>query len=92
MHFNFDLTDIDYSRPGEALLKTGSLLIIGNVLPLVEQVDIYSLHVPPVFTEIFRILAYAGASVAFFKFIINLFKKQKEEEKDEKVKIDKEND
>jgi hypothetical protein len=92
MHFNFDPTDIDYSRPGEALLKSGTLLFIGNILPWIQNIDINTVHIPPIFTEIFRILAYAGASVAFFKFIINLFKKQKLEDKDEKVKIDKEND
>jgi hypothetical protein len=67
-------------------------LFIGNILPWIQNIDINTVHIPPIFTEIFRILAYAGASVAFFKFIINLFKKQKLEDKDEKVKIDKEND
>ncbi len=83
MHINFDPTDIDLSRPLEAFCKTGGLLFIGN---LFEHVDITTLHVPPVFTEIFRILAYAGASVAFFKFIINLWKGTKQEE-DPKPKV-----
>jgi NADH:ubiquinone oxidoreductase subunit 6 (subunit J) len=86
MNFNFDPTNIDYSRPAEAFFKSCGLLLVGNLAPL--QISIYDMHIPAIFTEFFRILAYAGASVAFFKFIINLFKGTEKKYEDK----DKEND
>lgn len=79
MHFNFDPTNIDLiSRPGEAFLKCLGFLTLGTIM----DYNINDVHLPPIFIEVARFLAYMGASVAFFKFIINLFKKDKKQSED----------
>lgn len=40
---------------------------------------INSAHLPPIFIEIAKVLAYLGASVAFFKFIGSIFFNKKDE-------------
>ena len=45
------------------------------------------MHLPPIIIEVAKTLAYLGASVAFFKFLIGIFKpKAKEEHKQTTVK------
>jgi|694.fasta_scaffold110026_6 hypothetical protein len=80
MHnFNFDPMNIDLiTRPGEAFLKCMGFLTLGTVM----EVNINDIHLPPIFIEVARFLAYMGASVAFFKFIINLFRGKKEIKED----------
>jgi hypothetical protein len=73
MQFNFDPMIIDLARPGEAFLKCLGYVGLGHALNI-NPVDI---HLPPIILESAQLLAYLGASVAFFKFVINLFKKQK---------------
>ncbi len=73
MHFNFDPMNIDLSRPGEAFLKCIGFVSIGNLF----EISANEMHLPPIILEIAQLLAYMGASVAFFKFIINLFNKKK---------------
>jgi hypothetical protein len=87
MNINFDPLNIDMTRPGEAFLKSFSFLMVGTVF---EGTDISQMHLPPIIIEIAKTLAYLGASVAFFKFIINIFKpKSKDTEpKSESVKED----
>jgi hypothetical protein len=74
MHFNIDPTDIDLARPGEAFVKSSSYLMMGTMF---EGLDVYNMHIPPIFIEFAKLLAYLGASVAFFKFMIKLISKPK---------------
>lgn len=78
MHFNFDPLDIDLARPGEAFLKSSGYLMMGTMF---EGVDINTIHMPPIFLEFAKLLAYLGASVAFFKFVVKLFIKSNDVEK-----------
>lgn len=78
MHFNFDPTDIDLSRPGEAFVKSSTFLMLGTMF---EGLDINTMHIPPIFIEFAKICAYLGAGVAFFKFVIKLMSKKESEEK-----------
>ena len=72
MHINFDPTNIDLARPGEAFLKSSGYLMMGTMF---EGIDINTMHIPPIFIEFVKLCAYLGAGVAFFKFLIKLFKK-----------------
>jgi hypothetical protein len=71
-HFDFtNLLNIDItSRPGEAFLKCIGFLTVGNIF----DTNLFEMHLPPIILEIARVLAYLGASVAFFKFVISMFK------------------
>lgn len=69
---NFNFFDVDLSAPGEALVKTGTFLFIGHFIDY-----LYSAHIPPIFMETAKFCAYMGASVAFFKFLIEVWKKYK---------------
>lgn len=71
MHFNFDPTNIDLARPGEAFLKSAGFLLMGNMF---EGLDINNIHMPPIILELAKFCAYMGAGVAFFKFVINIIK------------------
>lgn len=73
MQFNFDPMIIDLARPGEAFLKCLGYVSLGHVF----KINPADMHLPSIILETAQLLAYLGASVAFFKFIINLFKKQK---------------
>jgi hypothetical protein len=64
MNLNFNPFDADFTEPGFTFLKSTSLLMIGTFLE-----GLQGTHLPPVFIEIAKVLAYLGASVAFFKFI-----------------------
>lgn len=75
MHVNFDPTDIDLSRPGEAFVKSSSYLMLGTMF---EGVHLQTMHIPPIFLEFAKLLAYLGASVAFFKFMLKLITKEKD--------------
>ena len=77
MHINFDPLNVDLTKPGEAFLKSITLLSVGTVF---EGVDINQMHLPPIIIEIAKTLAYLGASVAFFKFLINLFGSSKKQD------------
>ena len=78
MQFNFDPTNIDLvTRPGEAFLKSAGFLVTGMMF---EGVSINEMHIPPVILELAKLCAYLGAGVAFFNFVINLFKKTKNKE------------
>ena len=75
MNFNnFNPLDIDFSAPAEAFVKTGVMLMAGVGL---ETVD--TAHLPPIIIEIAKTLAYLGASVAFFRFVLALFTGAKDE-------------
>lgn len=69
---NFNFLDVDLSAPGEALVKTGCFLFVGTFIDY-----IYSAHIPPIVMETAKFCAYMGASVAFFKFLIEVYKKYK---------------
>lgn len=75
MHVNFDPTDIDLSRPGEAFVKSSSYLMLGTMF---EGINLQTMHIPPIFLEFAKLLAYLGASVAFFKFLFKLLSKPKD--------------
>ncbi|NBP00932.1 MAG: hypothetical protein EBU90_12505 [Proteobacteria bacterium] len=78
MQFNFDPTNIDLvARPGEAFLKSAGFLMTGMMF---EGLNINEMHIPPIILEFAKLCAYLGAGVAFFKFVINLFKKDKDKE------------
>jgi hypothetical protein len=77
MNFNFDPLSVDLTKPGEAFLKSMTLLSVGTVF---EGVDINQMHLPPIIVEVAKTLAYLGASVAFFKFLINLFRPSKKDD------------
>jgi hypothetical protein len=64
MNLNLNPFDADFSEPGFTFLKSTSLLMIGTMLE-----GLQGTHLPPIFIEIAKVLAYLGASVAFFKFI-----------------------
>jgi hypothetical protein len=86
VNFNIDPLQIDLARPGEAFLKSVCFLSIGTIF---EGTDINQMHLPPIIVEVAKTLAYLGASVAFFKFVIGIFKpKHKEEHKSTSVKED----
>lgn len=65
---NFNPFDADFSEPGFTFLKSTSLLMIGTMLE-----GLQGTHLPPVVIELAKVLAYLGASVAFFKFIGAMF-------------------
>jgi hypothetical protein len=77
VNFNIDPLQIDLARPGEAFLKSVCFLSIGTIF---EGTDINQMHLPPIIIEVAKTLAYLGASVAFFKFVIALFKRTPEKE------------
>lgn len=84
VNFNIDPLQIDLARPGEAFLKSVCFLSIGTIF---DGTDINHMHLPPIIIEVAKTLAYLGASVAFFKFLIGIFKpKAKEEHKQTTVK------
>lgn len=60
------------SRPGEAFLKCISFVTLGHFMDL----DITTIHLPPIFIEVARFFAYMGAGVAFFRFVIGIFSKK----------------
>jgi hypothetical protein len=64
MNLNFNPFDADFSEPGFTFLKSTSLLMIGTLLEVIPGT-----HLPPIIIEIAKVLAYLGASVAFFKFL-----------------------
>ena len=64
MNLNFNPFDADFSEPGFTFLKSTSLLMIGTLLE-----GLQGTHLPPIVIELAKVLAYLGASVAFFKFI-----------------------
>ena len=68
MNLNFNPFDADFSEPGFTFLKSTSLLMVGTMLD-----GLQGTHLPPVVIELAKVLAYLGASVAFFKFIGALF-------------------
>lgn len=68
MNLNFNPFDADFSEPGFTFLKTTSLLMIGTALEVIPGT-----HLPPIIIESAKVLAYLGASVAFFKFIGAMF-------------------
>jgi hypothetical protein len=76
MNQNLDflnLLNIDIAtRPGEAFLKCIGCVTLGSVF----ETPISDMHLPPIILEVARLLAYLGASVAFFRFVISLFKKK----------------
>jgi hypothetical protein len=74
VNINLNPFDIDFSQPVIPLVKSGGFLMIGTFLE-----NIHSAHLPPIFIEIAKVLAYLGASVAFFKFIGSIFFKKKDE-------------
>ena len=51
MHFNFDPTNIDLARPGEAFLKSSGYLMMGTMF---EGIDLDSMHIPSIILEIGR--------------------------------------
>jgi hypothetical protein len=75
-----DPLNTDPSKPGLAFIKTGIYLIMGNIMTIFHDVDIYNMHLPPIIIETARVLAYLGAAVTLFKFVINWFKPIKKEE------------
>jgi len=83
--------DFGNVEAGLDFCKTSLFIIIAKIIPI-ENVDIYAIHIQPIITEIFRILAYAAASLSLFKFILAFFKTPKKEDKEEVPKVDKEND
>jgi len=84
LNFNIDPLQIDLGRPGEAFLKSVCFLSIGTIF---EGTDINHMHLPPIIIEVAKTLAYLGASVAFFKFLIGIFRPTtKEENKQTDVK------
>jgi len=72
MQFNFDPMNIDLARPGEAFLKYLGYVSLGHIF----ETNPAEMHLPPIILESAQLLAYLGASVAFFKFLINLFRKK----------------
>ena len=71
---NFNPLDIDFSAPTEAFLKSGGLLMVGTGLEVVQ-----SAHLPPIIIEVAKTLAYLGASVAFFRFVLAIISGAKDE-------------
>lgn len=68
---NWNLFEICLDKPLEALIKTGACIGIGTGIDMVE-----ASFIPVWLMEFAKLLAYFGASVAFFKFLINIFKKK----------------
>jgi hypothetical protein len=71
---NFNPVDIDLAAPAEAFIKSCVMLVAGVGLETVEPA-----HLPPIIIEIAKTLAYLGASVAFFRFVITIFTGTKDE-------------
>ena len=67
MNINLNPFDVDFTEPAMTFVKSCTLLIAGTALEGVEPV-----HLPPIVIECAKVLAYLGASVAFFKFILVL--------------------
>lgn len=69
---NMDLLDIDLTRPTEAFCKTTFLVSTAHVLEWLA-----GSHLPAIVIECAQLLAYLGASVAFWKMLYQLVKKRK---------------
>ena len=67
MNLNLNPFDVDFAEPAVTFLKSCTFLLAGTALESVEPV-----HLPPIVIECAKVLAYLGASVAFFKFILVL--------------------
>jgi len=67
MNINLNPFDVDFTEPAMTFVKSCTLLMTGTALEGVEPV-----HLPPIIIECAKVLAYLGASVAFFKFILVL--------------------
>jgi len=67
MNINLNPFDVDFTEPAMTFVKSCTLLMAGTALEGVEPV-----HLPPIVIECAKVLAYLGASVAFFKFILVL--------------------
>lgn len=67
MNINLNPFDVDFTEPAMTFVKSCTLLMAGTALEGVEPV-----HLPPIIIECAKVLAYLGASVAFFKFILVL--------------------
>jgi len=67
MNLNLNPFDVDFAEPAVTFIKSCTLLMAGTALEGVEPV-----HLPPIVIECAKVLAYLGASVAFFKFILVL--------------------
>ena len=72
MSFNLNLLEIQLDKPTDAFIKTGIFLISGTGLDHIEVQTI-----PAIIMDTAKLLAYLGASVAFFKFMIGLFSPKK---------------
>lgn len=75
-----DPLNTDPNKPGIAFIKTGLYLIVGNIMTIFHDIDIYNIHLPPIIIETARVLAYLGAAVTLFRFVISWFKPNKKEE------------
>jgi hypothetical protein len=78
MSFNLNLLEIQLDKPTDAFVKTAIFLVSGTGL---EHVEVQT--IPPIIMDTAKLLAYLGASVAFFKFIIGLFSGKKSKSKSE---------
>jgi hypothetical protein len=78
-----DPLNTDINKPGLAFIKTGLYVIVGNIMTIFHNVNIYDMHLPPIIIEIARVLAYGGAAVTLFKFILGWFSTSKKEENKE---------
>jgi len=58
--------DIDLSHPVDCLMKTGTFLAVGTALE-------FASGFPPLLMDCAKFLAYLGASIAFWKFMLMLF-------------------
>ena len=67
MNINLNPFDVDFTEPAMTFVKSCTLLMAGTALEGVEPV-----HLPPIVIECAKVLAYLGASDAFFKFILVL--------------------
>jgi len=67
MNLNLFPNDFNFDESGFNFLKSGFFLMVGTALEGVEAT-----HLPPIIIECAKVLAYLGASVAFFKFILVL--------------------
>ena len=74
MNLNLNPFDIDFAEPAMTFFKSCTLLMAGTALEGVEPV-----HLPPIIIECAKVLAYLGASVAFFKFILAMIYGNKDE-------------
>jgi len=74
---NLDLFNIDLTHPTNAFVKTITFLSIGTGLEYVSGF-------PPLLMDVAKFFAYLGASIAFWKFVLQMlmpsrFKRSKEE-------------